>query len=297
MKNLILKVSTLIVALMVVLPSFSQVTLQYSFKKGEIFKQNMVTKSKITMNQEMNVDMTTDFQTTFEVIDVTEEGYTLEVKYKHINIKTTTSGMDERSFDSNNSENVATLQNLDPMLKAAIDKPIEVVMTKTGKAEVKNIGSLGKAMFGVIDTNIPAARRERLAQWNKQFSEGDFLPQLSFFPDKPVNVGDSWVSKVSKSVPFAMDFDAKVTLRSADEHVAYLEVEGEGKFSNLKQEMEMNNIKYSISYSVSQRGQVKVNRSTGWVISSEIEQHIDGEIEADGKTPISVVETVTMSGN
>jgi hypothetical protein len=307
MKNFTLKAIALIFALTPVCSAFSQITLKYNFKKGEIFKQNMVTDMNLTqkiMDQEMNINIILSLKSTFEIKEVTEESYILEVKHKEMKMNTAIPGAGNISFDSNTPEDIATQQDLGPLLKATIDKPIEIVMTKAGEVKsVKGLDKINEAMLNSLDTNIPdAMKRQLTSQFSSQLSEENFKSMFSqnssFFPDKPVNIGDTWNQKLSVTVSnFTTDSDIKMTLKSVDGKAVTMDVDGiistpEGY------EMEMNGMKAKASLKGTQKGTTTIDKNTGWIISSKSEQSFSGDIEAMGmKIPISATSTISISND
>ncbi|MDR2293406.1 MAG: DUF6263 family protein [Prevotellaceae bacterium] len=305
MKYFTLKISVLISALMFVLPAFSQITLQYNLKKGEIFKQNMVTNMDIVqkiMDQEMKINLTVGMKATFEVKAVNGDSYTLEMKYKEIKMSTTMPGMGNLSFDSNTPENIATQLNMGPMLKAIIDKPVESVITKTGKVEsVKGFEKIKEAMFNSLDRSMPEQTKQMMvAQLGSQYSEESFkaffAQNLSYFPEKPINTGNSWDVKITSTISnFSMNINTKMTLRSIEGNVVVLDMDGIVSTPE-EAEQEMNEIKAKVSLKGIQKGTIKVNKNNGWIISSEITHKFNGDIESMGmKVPIFATTTTSIT--
>jgi hypothetical protein len=308
MNKITLKISALILTLMITLPAFSQVTLKYNLKKGEVFKQNIVTNMDLTqkiMQQEMKVSATVDMKTTFEVKDVKDANYVLEMKFKEMKMNTAMPGMSNLVFDSNTPEDIATLQDLGPMLKAIIDIPMEMVLTKTGKLEsVKGADKLVEAMLNSLDTNIPDATKQQLisqfgAQFSDEYFKSLFAQNEGYFSDKPVKTGDSWEHKLS-AVPtanFTMNINLKMTVKNIDNNTVTFDTEGTVSTPE-GYETEINGMKAKISMTGVQKGWVKIDKNTGWTVSSEINQDAKGEIEAMGmKIPVSIKSTVSSSDN
>ena len=87
---------------------------------------------------------------------------------------------------------------------------------------------------------------------------------------------------------FAVTINTKTTLKSVDGNVATLDIEGSIS-SPEEAVMEMNGIKIKVSLNGDVKGVTKVNKDTGWMISSEIKQNLAGEIEATGmKIPLTL---------
>jgi hypothetical protein len=306
MKKNTVKISVLALAIMFAFPAFSQITLKYNLKKGETLKQNMETSMDLTqkiMDQEMKVGLSINMKSTFDVKDIKGDNYVLDMTYKAMKMSMAMpGGAGDMTFDSNTTEEVATLQNIGPMLKAIIDKPLEIVMSKTGKVEsIKGVEKLHEAMINSMDENISdQMKQQMIIQFGSQFSEEAlktmFAQNFNFFPDKPVNTGDSWNMKSSTTVSnFKMDIDIKMTLKSIENDAVTIAIEGtvvtpEGY------EQEINGMTTSVTLKGTQQGLVKINKNTGWVISSNITQSFDGNIEAMGmQIPLSAISTTTIT--
>jgi hypothetical protein len=307
MKRITLKIGTLVLALMFVCPAFSQITLKYNLKKGEIYKQNTVTSTeiaqKISEQQEIKVNFAINMKTTYEVKDVKDENYTLEMKYKEVKLNIAIPGKGySLSFDSNTPEDIATLQDMGPILKATIDKPVEIIITKTGTVEsVKGVDKILEAMSGSIDKSIPDVEKKGiLSQFSSQFSDEHFktffAQNSSYFPNKPVDKGDTWDVKLSTTISnFTLETNVKTTLKSIDENVVTIDTEGTVSTPE-GYEWEMNGVKAKTALKGMQKGPIKIDKNTGWIIFSDIDQSFSGEIEVMGmKMPMSVTGKTTIT--
>jgi hypothetical protein len=261
------------------------------------------------MDQEMNINLVVTVKTTFEVKDVNDGKYTLEVKYKELKMNMVMPGMGDLSFDSNTPEDVATMQDFGPMLRAIIDKPFEIVLSATGKLEsIKGTDKLGEAMLNSFDANVSDAMKQQLvSQFESQFSEENFKmlfeQNAGYFPDKPVKKGDSWNYKLATTASnfaltasnFALNVDMIMTLQSIDGDIVTVDTKGtittpEGL------EQEVNGMKTKTSLKGDQNGWVKIDKNSGWIVASEIVQNFAGDIEAMGmKVPLSVKSTTTLT--
>jgi hypothetical protein len=312
MEHFITKLSRLGIALIFVLfacgnaDSQDKITLEYNLKQGETYKQNMVSDIKITqkiMDNEMKIDMKMSMKMDFDVKEVQDNRYIVEMKYKEMKIVAGASGM-AISFDSNTPEDIATQKDLGPMLKAIIDKPLEIIMNKQGKVEsAKGFEKLKEAMLNSLDENVPDnVKQQIIGQFGSQISEESLKSMLEqntgFFPDKPVAVNDSWVNSISvQTSGFGLNINMKSVLKSIENNVVTLDIEGtvatpEGF------EQEINGTKAKVSLTGTQKGSMKINKDTGWVISSEIVQDFSGDIEIMGmKVPLSATSTSTIAND
>jgi hypothetical protein len=310
MKFFILKISILSLSLMMVVFSCGnndKITLEYNLKQGELYKQNAVMNMDLVMKimeQEMKISFVMDMKMTCEVKESQKDSYTMEMKYKEFKIEGGIPGMANFAFDSNTTEGVTTPENFSPMLKAVIDKPIEFVMDKIGKVKsIKGIEAFHDAMLNSFDESIPEELRQQLiTQFGSQFSEQSFKSMIEqnsgCFPNKPVTIGDNWNNKLSMTASnFAIDVDMKMTLKSIEDNVITIDMDG--TVSTPKEyEQEINGIKAKMDMKGTQKGVMKLNRDTGWVISSDIMQNFNGDMEVNGiKMPVYAASKIMLSSD
>jgi hypothetical protein len=285
----------------------NKITLEYNLKQGDTLKQNIATEmdmSQKIMDQEIKINMKMNMKMNFYVKDRQDDRYTLEMKYKEMKIDAGIPGQGNTSFSSNTPEDIATQTDFGPMLKAIIDKPVETVMDKRGKLiSTKGFDKLKEAMINSIDVNMPEEMKKMVTgQFGAQISEESlksmFEQNAGFFPDKPVEVNDVWENNITmQTSSFGLNISMKLTLKSIENNVVTLDMDGtvatpEGA------EQDMNGIKAKMSLSGTQKGLLKINKDTGWVISSEILQDLSGTIEAMGmKIPLSSTAKTTVTND
>jgi hypothetical protein len=310
MKHFLLKIRALSFSLMLVIFSCGnndKITLEYNLKQGELYKQNAEMNMDLVMKimeQEMKISLAMGMKMTYEVKETQKDSYTLEMKYKELQISGGVPGMANLTFGSNTTEDVATPENFGPMLKAIIDKPIEVVMDKLGKVKsMKGMEAFHNAMLNSLDENIPEEVKQQLiTQFGSQFSEQSFKSMFEqnsgCFPNKPVAIGDKWNNKISVTASnFAIDVDMGMTLKSIESNVITIDLDGTVSTPE-GYEQEMNGIKVKMDMKGTHKGVLKLNKDTGWAISSDIMQNFNGNMEIRGmKTPIYIASRVTLSND
>ncbi|MDR0385313.1 MAG: DUF6263 family protein [Prevotellaceae bacterium] len=308
MKYLILKVSTLNLMLMMVLFSCGdseKFIMEYNLKQGEILKQNIVTNMDLVQKigeEEIKMSLTMEMKMAFEVKDCQNDACTVEIKFKEMKTTVGIAGKSMISFDSNTSGDFATATDLGPMFKAIIDKPFETVMTKTGKVlSIKGLDKFAEAMLGSFGDDVPEnIRQQMIGQFGLQFSEDALKSQLEqntgYFSGKPVGIGDSWNSKsTSKLSNFMIAIDVKNTIKSVEDNIVNVNIEGTvATPDNIEQDV--NGMKAKVSLKGSQKGVVKIDKNTGWIVSSNLSMNFNGEIEVGGmKVPVFAASTITVT--
>jgi hypothetical protein len=266
-------------------------------KKGEMYKHNMAGNLDLVMKimgQEMKISMSMYMKMTYEVKEVRDGSYyALEVKYREMKMEGGAPGGAPISFDSNTSDSIVTMENPGALFKAVIDRPFEIVIDKTGKVQsVAGMEKFKEYIYSSFDENMPeTVKQQIITQFGGQLSEQSFKSRFEqstgCFPDKPVKIGDKWKNKISMPVSsFTVNVDTDMILKSIEDSTVTVSLDGilsttEGY------EQEINGVTAKMNLKGSQKGTMKLNRNTGWVISMDMTHNFSGDIEVMGqKTPI-----------
>jgi hypothetical protein len=283
-----------------------KITLEYNLKQGETLKQHAVINMDMVMKfmgQEMKISLIMEMKMAFDVKESQSDSYTLGVRYKELKTDMRMPEVGSISFDSNTDKNIATQTDFGPVFKAVIDMPFEIEMTKTGKIKsVKGLEKLNEAVRNSFDESVPENMRQQLTgQFGSQFSEEAFKSQFEqftgYFSDKPVATGDSWNIKTTTIASnFKINTDLQSTLKSIENNEVNLSINGTVSTPE-GYEQEVNGVKTKVSLKGTQKGTVKVNKNTGWLISSDITMIFSGEIEVMGtKVPVYSTTKATVTG-
>ncbi|MDR0385312.1 MAG: DUF6263 family protein [Prevotellaceae bacterium] len=306
MRHFILNICASVAALIAVLPVYAQITLKYNFKEGDTFRQNMITSMNMTqkiMDQEIKMDFSINTQMACRVKNVRDDSYTMEITHKAIIINMV-GGNNSVTFDSNTPKDTATAQDVSPMLKAIVNKPVEIVVNSAGQVESgKGFDKLFEAMNNSLDKNISEQTKQQMTELIKpHLSEESFknmfMQNSIFFPGKPVSTGDRWNAKTSIAVSnFAVDVDMNMTLKSVDDSSAVIDVDGLASMPE-NFEQELNGTKAKVTLKGTHKGLVKIDKDTGRIISLNATQNLSGDIEITGmKIPITAILTKSVTDN
>jgi hypothetical protein len=255
--------------------------------------------------QEMKTNTYTVTKASCEVKGFKDGNYVLDMRYKEffMNMNVPSQGLSVE-IDSKTTEEVATIQNLSPMFKVIIDKPIELVMSDRGKIRsVSGSTQLLDAMDLALDKNIDeAVRSQLLTQMGQQLSDesiGSTFDQFSFFPEKPIGLGDDWhVTADIHTGGFVLSVDMKMTLKTIENGIAI--IDGDGVLSSSEgQKMVMGNgMEAEMTLNGTQKGIIRIDLNTGWNVGMDLTQNVDGEISMMGNTILLTIESkVTAMDN
>jgi len=144
--------------------------------------------------QDVNIAVDMSAKTAFNVTDVKDTIYTMQVSYASIAMKIVSpNGTVEMNSDKKDNTDLSS-----SFLSAMINKPFSVTITKSGRVlEVKNI----EAIINSIFTSMPQIDETQKAQLKGQFMQsfgesafkGNLEQTLAIYPSIKVSKGDSWV--------------------------------------------------------------------------------------------------------
>ncbi|TVQ50958.1 MAG: hypothetical protein EA362_01140 [Saprospirales bacterium] len=95
---------------------------------------------------------------------------------------------------------------------------------------------------------------------------------MAFYPDAPKRIGDSWSKETTMEGMLNMTINSDYTLKKVDESYFYIDVAGKVDFDLEGSFFKMLNEMGNVELSGEVFGSMKVERSSGWVIDSEMTQ-------------------------
>ena len=182
---------------------FAQKKLQYNLKVGDNFTVEQEAKQYITQSledAEQAIENHLISVMNFEVVDASNENYTLTMTFKRLKMLMSSPTLGELSnsdTESMDSSDVATI-----LFKGILNIPVTIIMEKSGKiTSVTGGDKLIDNMFasaGIVDPEIIGASKGQL---DKQFGSealSSSLEQMTYFyPVDAVSVGDEWTNNYS----------------------------------------------------------------------------------------------------
>ncbi|MDR2037896.1 MAG: DUF6263 family protein [Bacteroidales bacterium] len=278
-------------------------TLEYHLSKGDVFKQQMTMDMLLTQKmqgQEIKISTLMTMDIHYDVTDVQDDIYMMDMKFDGIKMDMDM-GVMKMSFDSNTTETTATANNLSPMFKAIVGQSFQMTVNKKGKIQsISGFENMITAMISALDGGMDESTKQQIvAQFGQQFSDEkmkSMFEQISaYFPENQVAIGESWQADMMvNNNQFNMNANMNMKLKEVKDQVAIVEIHGtistpEGGISQQVQGMESN-----ITMSGKQEGIVKIDMKTGFPVSNEITQDINGETSIMGmKIPMSIISKIT----
>jgi len=278
--------------------------LSLKLKVGETYTQNYV--SDVEMNQSINgmdqvIKMKVESGMNFTVREATDKGYRMGVAYSKL-VMDMSLPTGEMVFSSeSDAEDLVTA-----IMKGLVGKEFEVTILKNGSiSEVKNMDAIFTGMAASFP-NVPEAQKEQvMAQLRKSYGENAFKGNIemitAIFPDKDVNIGDSWKNTVKMESGFNGMVSNQFTLEeiTSDQIV----VKGDSQLNTQKESTVVNGgmpTKYDLSGTM--KSSYTLDPVTNWIVSGSVSQDISGTISIEDNPnlpggisfPMTMVSTLTI---
>jgi hypothetical protein len=104
----------------------------------------------------------------------------------------------------------------------------------------------------------------------------------SFYPDKPVSVGETWASDLNQTSGFPMRVISDYTLKSRDKGIAVIDVSSKIESDTASNTMTLGLLTMAYEISGGQAGTIRVDEITGLPVNSELERHFAGTVSISG---------------
>lgn len=258
-------------------------TLRLNLEPGQQFNQRMAMSQTIDQMMNgititMNQDLTLDYA--YTITDRDAQGVAaIECTYQRIASKVSTQGM-AVSYDSANTDTPVSAE-FRPMA-AMVGKSFTMRITPLGAVE--SIDGLSEILDAVVAEMSPEgpAREQMLANLKKQFGEdtmkGLIEQAMAIYPADPVAVGDTWKKTVDVRQMVPMRLDNTWVLKEVTDDTATLEVTSLIGPVGDDTKVDMMGMELDVRLEGAQSGTTTIDRTSGWVVSSTVNQNVDGEM-------------------
>jgi hypothetical protein len=126
-------------------------------------------------------------------------------------------------------------------------------------------------------------------QYNDESLSQQFQSITGFYPDRPVDVGDTWSHSASINLGIGMKQAVSYTLASFNDQTATIAVKGHIN-SKPAESLDAGQLSMSFDITGTHHGEIKLDRKTGWVIESRLKTLAEGNYSmqaAAGEKPIT----------
>jgi hypothetical protein len=268
-------------------------TLAFDLTKGATYKQHCLMEMNIDqeiMGQKIHILTKMDIKMHYDVISIQNDLYDMQLLYDRIKMDMDAGGM-SMSFDSNTTETVATASNMGPLFKAIIGIPVSFQFDKLGKIKsITGTEKIQEAMLEAVDSNMNEQAKQQIVgtigpRFSKESISALFEQIGSYFPDKQVGIGDSWnVNTTVNNNGISLLSKITMTLKQIDGNVAVLNAAGNIETQEGGSVQKVQGMEAKVEVKGEQSGTVKIDMKTGWPVSVEISQKINGEMNVMNTT-------------
>ena len=268
----------------------------YKFEAGRQYHVKHIMQRKVEPKGDRSEGVTVEQKFSFDykaqVKEVGEDGGAwLEFRYDWI-------GIEQKDFEKQISyDSAKDDDNISPLLwgyKAMLGEVFQVKISKLGEIEqVKGFVELHQAVKEKIKPN--PGKKMLVRQIQSQFNDvilRELLTNLmDIYTDKKVGKGDSWNKSFEISYDAQLEFNNKFKLNDVtDDGFAVIGLETKIRTKFGAKPVTRGSMKLKSKSSGSQSGTIRINESTGEIISSDINQKMTTVTEvtsSDAQTPRS----------
>ena len=263
--------------------SAQEANLSLILEKGKVYKLRSESKQNLNqevMGQKSDVATTVSSISSFMVNLIDNGNYDLEVKYEKMTLSMQSSrGTVDFSSEKKTSEDI-----LSTLLSAMVNKPFHVIISNTGRiTEVSGIEALFQAAGSQFSSITTTQLQQIKPQIMRAFGEEVFKSNLSLFtsvlPNKVVAKGAKWVGR--SRILVGTNMISRPDFELIDLTSEYALIKGIGKYATQNKEEKAvgSPMKYDMTGTI--LSEVKIDRSTGWVLEAKMDQDFTGKASLD----------------
>jgi len=257
------------------------VTLQLKLAQGKTYYQRTeidqhMVQTVMNMQQVMDQSMGTGIK--MDVLDVDRQG--------NMRIRSTYNwSMSKRTGPMGNLDYDSAKQPTPP----AGAEPFAALLGQgylvriTPKGEVLDVNGVEELQAAVRKKLPPGAEADPALGVLAQYLDKNSIRQMvetSFgvYPDKPVEVGESWSKKKVMTPMFELTIDSKWTLQKREAGMAIIATTSSSR-SNPDKPVEAGGMKMRFDLAGTQDGTLRMQEATGLIVLAQAQQQLKGEIK------------------
>lgn len=261
-----------------------KVTLGLRLQEGKSYNLQTIVDQQIAQtiqNQKIDLNQTIGFNYVYEVVKIDENGVaSVNVTYKAVQFRSQgpTGAVDYDSTDA--PKQVA------PTAKgfaALVGETFSMKLAPSGRVlEIQGVSSMLQRVIGKLDLPPGPARTELENNMKGQFGDQAMKASMenltAIYPDRPVEIGDSWTKRVTIDKGFPMILESTYTLKARKNGVAVIALRNIIKPNPDAQPVQVGAIKMRYALSGEMQGTLEMEESTGWITHSQQNQKASGQI-------------------
>jgi hypothetical protein len=281
----------------------AQIKLGYDLSKTTEYSTKITLDqiiSQTAMGQTQNIDSGQGYGISVQVNETNNNSYLLKITYTSFMIDQPMMGL---TYDSETSTGETT--GPAKALSSIIGASFNVEINDQGEVlEVSGLEAMLDSMasnMGYSDEAQATAFKDQMnAQYNAESIKSQMKRALTVYPDKELNIGDTWSADESITAPFPMNIQTTYELANFDDETVTLNISSD-IFTEEGGEINANGATMTPDLSGVQSGTIVIDRSTGLLLSSNLEQLITGVMmltsPAEMEIPMEISGTSIVKGS
>lgn len=280
LKNIHLKKHILLLALLLftISFSFSQV-LELNLTVGESYYHD--NETKVIVTQELHggsliSDILYGGKMSFLAKEKTNSVYHLEVRFQTMYLKMNINGNEI----SANSQKVDSIDILSMLLKELTESPFDISITKYGIVREVKMEKIFNNLFS-FNPDIPKLEKARMIYMLKEsFGEkamkGSMEMLTAIYPKTPVKEGDRWKNKIRLETVSGVTMENEFVLKELNRDFAVIKSQSKTISDDNNSFIKINDELLRFNSIGNMTSTFKIDKNTGWIKESEINQNISG---------------------
>ncbi len=257
------------------------VTLQLRLAEGKTYYQRTVIDQHMVqtvMNMQQVMDQSIGTGVKMDVLDVDGQGNMRIRNTYNWSMAKRTGPMGNLDYDS--AKQPTPPAGAEPF--AALLGQSYVIKISP-KGEVLDVNGVEELQAAVRKKLPPGAEGDPAVGALNQYLDKNGIKQmaesaLSVYPDKPVEVGESWSKKRVFAPMFELTIDSKWTLQKLENGVAIIATTSSSR-SNANKPVEVGGMKMRFDLAGTQDGTIRMQEATGLILLGQAQQQLKGEIK------------------
>ena len=261
-----------------------QLELRLQLSKGDTYNLRVTSDQTISQTfqgQTQSLSQSVAVGYSFNVVDVADDGTaTVRVNYHSIDYKQTTpSG----TVEYNSADTAAPTQET-LGLAALVGQSFTVLLSPSDEiVAVEGIDAMIDRMlerFRIPDDSTRQILRQGFeGQFGLQTIKETLASIVGIYPEKWVNVGDTWKKTETIFTGFPMVLSDSYTLKGSDNGIATVTLNSTVSANSAAAPFRMGAAVLGLDLTGNQSGTIRLNESNGWIVSADIQQTVSGTMK------------------
>lgn len=246
----------------------------------ELLIEQTIDQDIVAMNQQMTMEQLIGMTMRYDVTDRVSDAGGTWVTMTYAGIKYKMDGpMGLTDYDSANPP--AEVPMMAKGMAALVGQSLQIEFLPTGEVGgIEGVQAMMDAMVEAFDLPEGPAKENMKTTMQMQFNE-EMIEQMvaataGMYPGKPVSRSDTWAEAVTLGGMMPMQIDVNYTLNDFDAETATVGVAGKITPHPDAQPVMMGGMEMDAEFTGTQAGHVVLDRATGFLMSSEVTQDMDG---------------------